>query len=205
MAPPPRPYAPRLLGLGLALLATAAVLGALVAHSAAPAPFTAGVTHWLDHTAAGRHFFDIALRTTTVPFVTTGLTAVVLLALVRRTARRGVVAAGAVVLAIAVADLVAKPLVDCTYYGALTFPSGHVTAVTATATALALSLWFSTGRVARVAWLVVLSAWVLFVSVAVVGAQWHTPLDSLGGILLGVGVVCALYATAILIRIVRPD
>jgi hypothetical protein len=33
--------------------------------------------------------------------------------------------------------------------------------------------------------------WVLLISLAVVGARWHTPLDAIGSVLLSVGVVTA--------------
>jgi hypothetical protein len=35
------------------------------------------------------------------------------------------------------------------------------------------------------------AAWVLLISVAVVGAHWHTPFDALGSVLLSLGVIAA--------------
>jgi hypothetical protein len=35
------------------------------------------------------------------------------------------------------------------------------------------------------------AAWTLLMSLAVVGAQWHTPLDAVGSILLSIGIVTA--------------
>ena len=86
---------------------------------------------------------------------------------------------------------VAKPLVQRTYYGELTFPSGSVTAVSATALALCFALGPRLGRRARNVALAIGVAWILLISLAVIGAHWHTPLDAVGSILLSVGIVTA--------------
>ena len=84
-----------------------------------------------------------------------------------------------------------KPLVQRTYDGELTFPSGNVTAVSATALAMWLALGPLLGRRSRHVTLVLGGEWVLLMSLAVVGAHWHTPLDAIGSVLLSVGVVTA--------------
>jgi hypothetical protein len=84
---------------------------------------------------------------------------------------------------------VAKPLVQRTFYGEPTFPSGNVTAVSATALAMWLALYPLLGRRVRDVALVLGAAWTLLMSLAVVGALWHTPADDLGSILLSVGIV----------------
>jgi hypothetical protein len=45
------------------------------------------------------------------------------------------------------------------------------------------------GTLGRNITLVLGIAWTLLMSLAVVGAQWHTPLDAVGSILLSVGIV----------------
>jgi membrane-associated phospholipid phosphatase len=84
-----------------------------------------------------------------------------------------------------------KPLVQRTYDAELTFPSGNVTAVSATALAMWLALGPVLGRQPRHVTLVLGVEWVLLMSLAVVGAHWHTPLDAIGSVLLSVGVVTA--------------
>ena len=90
-----------------------------------------------------------------------------------------------------ISEHVIKPLVQRTYYGELTFPSGNVTAVSATALAMWLALGPLLGRMPRHVALVLGGEWVLLMSLAVVGARWHTPLDAIGSVLLSVGVVTA--------------
>ena len=62
-----------------------------------------------------------------------------------------------------------KPLVQRTYYGELTFPSGNVTAVSATALAMWLALGPLVGKRERHVLLVLGGGWVLLMSLAVVG------------------------------------
>ena len=84
---------------------------------------------------------------------------------------------------------VAKPLVQRSYYGELTFPSGSVTAVGAVALAMWLALYPLLGKGGRTVALVIGFVWTLLTALAVVGALWHTPLDDLGSILLAVGII----------------
>jgi membrane-associated phospholipid phosphatase len=109
------------------------------------------------------------------------------------TARRGlprvVVYAAIAGTAFLVSEHVAKPLVQRSYYGELTFPSGSVTAVSATTLAMWLALYPLLGNRARVVQAMISVAWTLLTALAVVGALWHTPLDDLGSILLSIGIV----------------
>ena len=93
--------------------------------------------------------------------------------------------------ALLISEHVAKPLVQRTYNAELTFPSGHVTAVSATALSMWLALYPLLGKRARGVTLALGVAWTLLMSVAVVGALWHTPLDAVGSILLSIGIVTA--------------
>jgi hypothetical protein len=109
----------------------------------------------------------------------------------RRSLVRVAVYAGFAVVALVLSERVAKPLVHETYHGLLTFPSGNVTAVCATALAMWLALHPLLGRAARIVTGALGLVWVLLMSVAVTGAQWHTAFDALGSILLSFGVVAA--------------
>ena len=95
------------------------------------------------------------------------------------------------VTALLVSEHVAKPLVQRTYQGEFTFPSGNVTAVAATAAAMGLALYPLVPQWARLVTLLLGASWVLFMSSAVVGAHWHTPVDDVGSVLLALGVVAA--------------
>jgi membrane-associated phospholipid phosphatase len=109
----------------------------------------------------------------------------------RRTLVRVAVYAGFAAVAFLMSELVAKPLVHETHDGHLTFPSGNVTAVCATAVAMWLALRPLLRRWARGVTLLLGAAWVLLMSVAVVGAHWHTPFDALGSVLLSLGIITA--------------
>jgi hypothetical protein len=109
----------------------------------------------------------------------------------RRSVVRVGVYAGLAAVAFLMSEYVAKPLVHETYKGLLTFPSGNVTAVCATAVAMWLAFYPLLGRWARIVTLLLGAAWVLLISVAVVGAYWHTPFDALGSVLLSLGVIAA--------------
>ncbi len=93
--------------------------------------------------------------------------------------------------ALLISEHLAKPLVHRTYYEELTFPSGHVTAACSTAFAMWLALFPLLEKRARTVTGILGAAWVVLVSVAVVGALWHTPLDAVGSVLLSVGIVSA--------------
>jgi undecaprenyl-diphosphatase len=125
------------------------------------------------------------------PIVGAVLVASFAFGLVRRAGLRVAVYAALAAAAILVSEHVAKPLVERTYQGELTFPSGSVTAVCGTAFAMWLALYPLLGNRARNIVLVLGVAWTLLTSAAVVGAHWHTPVDAVGSILLSVGIVSA--------------
>ena len=109
----------------------------------------------------------------------------------RRSLVRVAVFASFAAVTLLVSEYVAKPLVHETYRGLLTFPSGNVTAVCATALAMWFALYPVLGRWARRITFGVGVVWVLLMTLAVVGAHWHTPFDALGSVLLSVGIVTA--------------
>jgi membrane-associated phospholipid phosphatase len=102
---------------------------------------------------------------------------------------RVLVLGGFAVVALVLNELVIKPAVQQRFQDGLSFPSGNVTAVCATAVAMWIALYPVLGREARVVTLLFGVAWTGLMSLAVVGAFWHTPLDVIGSILLAVGVV----------------
>ena len=121
--------------------------------------------------------------------------AVVLVCLVfgalKRVLLRVVAGAAFATMAFEVGEHVMKPLVQERFGGPLSFPSGHVTAVCATALAMWIALYSVLGQSTRVITFAVGAAWTLLMSVAVVGALWHTPLDAVGSVFLSVGFVTA--------------
>jgi membrane-associated phospholipid phosphatase len=105
-------------------------------------------------------------------------------------------AAVAVPASIGLDEGVFKPLFHRTYLGALSYPSGHTTALTAlAATVTVLLLAAPRPARARAARTVILvAAWLLAatVAVAVIALRWHYVTDTVAGAAVGVGTVCAL-------------
>lgn len=98
--------------------------------------------------------------------------------------------------AVLIVETVAKPLVGRHIEGALSYPSGTVTAVAALATAAFLV----TPRFAKVFSAVAGGVAVVAVSAAVVVLRWHFPTDALGGVCVGAGAVFAVDGLLLLIR-----
>jgi hypothetical protein len=123
------------------------------------------------------------------------IAAVVLASLVlgalRRILLRVGVFAGFAAASFVISEHVAKPMVGERFFGELSFPSGNVTAVCATAVAMWIALYPVLGKWSRTITFVFGAAWTLLMSAAVVGAIWHTPLDCIGSVLLSLGVVTA--------------
>jgi hypothetical protein len=109
----------------------------------------------------------------------------------RRILLRVVVFAGIAAAAFLISEHLIKPVVGERFFGQLSFPSGNVTAVCATALAMWIALYPVLGKWARGITFVFGVAWTFLIAVAVVGAIWHTPLDCIGSVLLSVGVVTA--------------
>lgn len=87
-----------------------------------------------------------------------------------------------------------KPLVHRTYLGAFTFPSGHTTTAMALTTTIAV-LWTAGPARARVPGaMAVTAAFVVtcVVAVAVIALRWHYFTDTVAGVAVGGGTVCAL-------------
>jgi membrane-associated phospholipid phosphatase len=125
-----------------------------------------------------------------VPVIAVVLIVSLLYGAERRVLPRVVVMAGFAAAAELINERIVKPVVQERIHGTLSFPSGHVTAVCATAVAMWIALYPVLGRARSITFLLG-AAWTLLMSVAVVGAFWHTPIDAIGSILLSVGVVTA--------------
>ena len=105
-------------------------------------------------------------------------------------------AVAAVPVAAGLDDGLLKHLVDRTYFGQLTYPSGHTTAAFASVTTIVVVFLIPPqpyrARVIRV--LVALAGCAVgaIVAIAVIALQWHTFTDTLAGAAVGIGAVCAL-------------
>ncbi len=171
-------------------LCATAVLSLAVAQGRSPYGFEDPALGWLGPPSATRAWAHLA-EVLAAPAIAAVLLVCFVLGLARRVFLRVAVYAVLAAGALLINDHVVKPLVHRTYYGELTFPSGNVTAVCATALAMWLALGPSFGNRTRRATLVLGVAWAVLMSLAVVGAHWHTPLDAVGSILLSIGIVTA--------------
>jgi hypothetical protein len=127
--------------------------------------------------------------------------------ILRRSVARVMVYAGLAAVTFLINEHVAKPLDHETIAGHLSFPSGRVTAVCATAVAIWFALRPLLGRWARRVTFFLGAVWVLLMSVAVVGAQWHVPFDALGSVLLSLCVLAAggaVYESLVPRRAIGP-
>jgi membrane-associated phospholipid phosphatase len=185
-------------GVLLACCATlVAVLGVLFAHQTTPD----GLDHAIDAPVIAwlRGHPGLALRLAAPGSLlpAAALSAVFVIACLLAGRLNGaVLAAAAVPAAVGLNDGLCKPLVDRTYLGALTYPSGHTATMFALAATVAVLL-FSPPRPARARALrVVIPALVcvlgVVVAVGVMGLRWHYFTDTVAGAAVGIGTVCAL-------------
>jgi membrane-associated phospholipid phosphatase len=165
-------------------------LALAVAHGSGPYGFEDPALNWLGRRSAIRAWADLA-ELLTAPAALAALLVALVVGWLKQATWRVLFYAVLAVTALLISEHVAKPLVARTYYGELTFPSGSVTAVSATALAICFALGPRLGRRARNVALTIGVAWVLLISLAVIGARWHTPLDAVGSILLSVGIIAA--------------
>jgi membrane-associated phospholipid phosphatase len=174
--------------IAVTCLCAFAVLALAVADGSSPYGFEDPVFTWLGAPSTTATWANLAELLAT-PAICVALVISVVLGMARRGLPRVVVYAAIAGTAFVISEHVAKPLVQRSYYGELTFPSGSVTAVCATTLAMCLALYPLLGKRARVVQFVISGAWTLLMALAVVGALWHTPLDDLGSILLSIGIV----------------
>lgn len=107
-----------------------------------------------------------------------------------------VLAVAAVPVADGLDDGLLKHLVDRTYLGQLTYPSGHTTAAFASVTTIVVVLLIPPQPYGMRAFRVLVAAAGCavgaVVAVAVIALQWHTFTDTVAGAAVGIGAVCAL-------------
>ena len=165
-------------------------LALAVAHSQGPYAFEDRIINSLGPPSAVQAWIDL-ITYITIPAIALALAVSVIVGLLRRALRRVVAYAALAGVIFLLIEYVAKPLVHRSDGGFLTFPSGHVTAVCATALAMCLALFPLLGEWARHITLALGVGWVLLISLAVVGGLWDTPVDVVGSILLSIGIVAA--------------
>ena len=180
----------RLLIVALVCTFAGAALALVVAHGTGPYGFEDPAINWLGRPSAVREWGNLA-NLLGNPAVVGVLAVCLVFGLARGAVFRVALYAGLAGGAFLVNEHIAKPLVGRTYYGELTFPSGHVTMACATAFAMWLALFPLLKHRARIGTALVGLAWVGLMSLTVVGALWHTPLDAAGSIVLSVGIVAA--------------
>jgi hypothetical protein len=167
-----------------------AALSLMVAHGTGPYGFEQPALAWLGRPSALEEWGNWA-NLLGNPVVVVVLVGSLALGAARGAAVRVVLYALLALAAFFINEHLAKPLVGRTYDGELTFPSGSVTAACAMAFAMWLALFPVLKRHARIATALLGLAWVGLMSLAVVGAHWHTPLDAVGSVFLSVGIVAA--------------
>jgi hypothetical protein len=139
---------------------------------------------------------DVDLWTHVADLLAAPVIAVVVVAsavfgVLRRILLRVGVFAGMAAAAFLISERLIKPVVGERFFGQLSFPSGNVTAVCATALAMWIALYPVLGKWARIITFLFGLAWTCLMAAAVVGALWHTPLDCIGSLILSLGVVTA--------------
>jgi len=121
--------------------------------------------------------------------------AVVLACLLTGRINGAVLAAAAVPAAVGLNDGLLKHLVDRTYLGVLSYPSGHTATIFAlAATVTVLLIPPSPAKAGPLRSLIPVAACVLggVVAVGVIGLRWHYFTDTVAGSAVGIGTVCAL-------------
>lgn len=181
--------------LAACVLITAAI-GAWVAHQTQAGTVDRAVDGWIIARTGGRDWIVAVTRSVGDPQWVTAVCAVLVLACVAtRRYRSALLVAVAVPLAGAMTEYALKPLFGRTFSGFLSYPSGHVTGVSATALAAVVVLT-SPARLplpAALRWL--LSAVALLavpvVALAVIAGHYHYFTDTIGGAAVGTGTVLA--------------
>jgi len=183
-----------------------AVLGALFAHKTKADPFDNAVdspiiTLFSSH---GGLAYRLTYPGTLYPAVLLSVIIVVICLFTGRL-NGAALAVAAVPVAAGLDDGLLKHLVDRTYFGQLTYPSGHTTAAFASVTTIVVVFLIPPqpygARIIRV--LVALAGCAVgaIVAIAVIALGWHTFTDTLGGAAVGVGAVCAL---ALIFDLLQP-
>jgi membrane-associated phospholipid phosphatase len=151
------------------------------------------------HISAGHNELLLGFTEPSVSVLLLALTLV--LALSARRYDLAVLAALGPALGTVLASDIAKPIIHRTLFGGAqgTFPSGHETGVTCTATVLLVAFGqLPLRRAARCALVAVLAAWVVISAVALTRFYYHYATDTIGAI--GLSVAFVLGSAALLDR-----
>ena len=174
-----------------------ALLGVLFAHQSLPSgldrAIDAPVITWL----AGHPGLALRLAAPGSLLPAAALSAVFVIACLLTGRLNGaVLAAAAVPAAVGLNDGLCKPLVDRTYLGALTYPSGHTATMFALAATVAVLLHRPArpdrARMLRMLIPALVCVLGVVVAVGVIGLQWHYVTDTVAGAAVGIGTVCGL-------------
>lgn len=174
------------------------ILALAVAHGRGPYWFEESVSTWLGAPSAAAGWANLSELLTT-PVLAAVMVISIAFGIAKRALFRVVVYGGLATTAFLLSEYVAKPLIDRSFFGEPTFPSGSVTAVCATVLAVCLAFSPLLGKRGRVGMLAIGGTWTFVTALAVVGALWHTPLDDLGSIALSIGILAggsAFFETA---------
>jgi membrane-associated phospholipid phosphatase len=174
-----------------------AVLGLLFAHQASADGFDRRLDFPVITWFAGHQGLGQWLLLLGSPLAAAVLSvAIVIACLLGRRLNGAVLAAAAVPVADGLNDGLLKHLVDRTYLGILTYPSGHTTAVFALAATVSVLLLSASGRgrsgAVRIAVSTLACATGVIVATALVGLRFHYVTDTLAGAAVGIGTVCGL-------------
>ncbi len=175
--------------VGGSLLVSVVCLGLYLAFR----PSAGAVDGWLFDVVAGSHSRAYtAVTHLRSPWVVVAGSVVCGALVWRRDRPRALACVAGPVVAMAVCEEVAKPLVGRTLGAALSYPSGS----TVGAAALGCAAVLAAPAAARVPVAVVATAYALWMTVAVTALRWHFPTDALAGLALGVGTVLVADALA---------
>lgn len=174
-----------------------ALLGAGYAGERVAGGLDGGVADAVHHAIGDQSFTARLLTGPSHPLVIYPVIAFVVgVAVFRRWWSRAALAVAAPVVCVGLTELAFKPVVDRTYAGILSYPSGHTVSTMAVFAVAALVVtvdWPATARRTVAGLLVVL--W-LVLAVGLVGMDYHYFSDTVGGLLLAVGVVLPLAIAA---------
>jgi membrane-associated phospholipid phosphatase len=179
--------------LAAGCLVLVVALGIIYAHQGHGGAIDQAVDSWVIGLRVPRHTQSLVSRIGGVQAITLLTTALGLACLAARRVAGTVLAVAGVALASVLTESVLKPLVDRTYTGFLSYPSGHTTGVFALATVIAVVLLAPrSGRprpAVRVAAVVAAALIASSVGLAMVGQRFHYFTDTIAGAAVGIGVV----------------
>jgi undecaprenyl-diphosphatase len=183
------------------------MLGVRYAGSRRPSRLDVALIHGVHASVGEKDWVAASLVSPSSPAAVYVVIAVtVLLALLARRRELAVLAVVGPALAVAVVELVGKPVVDRRLAGYLCYPSGHTAGTLSALTVAMLGLAAGARIVRRVLALVVWAVISAAVMVGIVAMGYHYPTDTIAGLGVALGVVLplAVLADVFTVRRVRP-